>query len=893
MNADALIIGIDKYDRSDIPTLPGCVNDAVAAAKWLISIGVPSARIVVHVAPINGAQFPPDVVVQAADIDTILASFGKLAKAGQGDQLFIFMSGHGKSVPGAGPVFLCQNYLVNDITRANLKIDEYIEWFQSWKYKDQFLFYDACQDTTASIGQISSVQAQGPDAPPGSYKPAPGNALTACYACSAGERAWAGDGRGVLVRYSLEELDPTLWANLQADDPEQDAIQYDWTTGARTVDLGRLFTNIISVKISQAAASAQKFQTPFCKPHGRALIDGFSPIVELPPLPTAAVTVDVDPALAVGDVRSIRLQSQLIPRDCFMPTKGAPLRIPVTLQFPLQDLINAGCTVARESAWKAVNVPLQQRLGNPTADVIFQLRQPPPVAPKGTDGSDEINIVVGPGPGGGPMSAEIAKQLSPVGEIGGAKLPPNLTFRKDANGPSLTFNRIDDTSIRDAHEIAIDWLKILRRDSPGEGGRVIMSPFGQPKNAEPNVHFDFDKSSAALLGGFLKNDECVTLESFSDEMPSRKMSLQNLEDHPIELLAPGQYRITIDLPWGRWTRRLRVGVKADTVQLPQEIGLEPLRNRYRRDDVFGPELVRPDEPDHTDATVTPIAVRSKDQFELWVLPALATPVAVLETEGGIRAEPYSETSLREWDELLTVGRLNIADPAGLIKRLNGKIPDGTAEEFTLLAIAAAYAEYDRQNWSGLLAILDTIEESTLRFQDIGLLKLAAEIEQNRIVGNEREHAIYIGFGRLFEKPPVFRWGVALLTDLARQAGIERLPRWAVVIDPSSVITLIRWENLGLPTSWFAEPRNRRIRILGVHDERSTSPHYLEVGWLPNLDQRVEESEARRREVLDEIEANDAGDQTDALQKQKQMLEQLVEDEDAERVQTRDSDESTW
>ncbi|WLB72536.1 caspase family protein [Bradyrhizobium elkanii] len=283
MNADALIIGIDKYDRSDIPTLPGCVNDAVAAAKWLISIGVPSARIVVHVAPINGAQFPPDVVVQAADIDTILASFGKLAKAGQGDQLFIFMSGHGKSVPGAGPVFLCQNYLVNDITRANLKIDEYIEWFQSWKYKDQFLFYDACQDTTASIGQISSVQAQGPDAPPGSYKPAPGNALTACYACSAGERAWAGDGRGVLVRYSLEELDPTLWANLQADDPEQDAIQYDWTTGARTVDLGRLFTNIISVKISQAAASAQKFQTPFCKPHGRALIDGFSPIVELPP----------------------------------------------------------------------------------------------------------------------------------------------------------------------------------------------------------------------------------------------------------------------------------------------------------------------------------------------------------------------------------------------------------------------------------------------------------------------------------------------------------------------------------------------------------------------------------------------------------------------------------
>jgi hypothetical protein len=889
LNADAIIIGIDRYDRTDFPALPGCVNDAVSATNWLIMIGVPPARIIAHVAPLNAAQFPAGTIVLPANIDAILASFAKLSKTGKGDKLFIFMSGHGKSVPGAGPVFLCQDYLVNDITRANLKIDEYIEWFQSWRYRDQFLFYDACQDSTASLGQLSSVRAVGPDAQPGTYKPDPNNALTACYACSAGERPWAGDGRGVLIRYSLQELDPQLWADLQADDPEQDAIQYDWTTGARVVDLDRLFTNIISVKISQAANSSQKFQSPFCKRHGRALIDGFSPVVELSPLPTATVKVDVDPQLAVGDVRSIRLQSQMIPRDCFMPSKGAPLKIPVTLKFPLHDLINAGCRLAPESSWKAVNVPLQQKLGNAAVDIIFELRQPPPASPKSDDGSDEINIVVDPGPGGRPMAAEIAKQLSPVGEIGGAKLPPSVAFRKDANGPAITFNRIDDKSILDAHGIAIDWLKTLRRTSPGQGGHVILSPVGQPKDAQPNVHFDFGKSTAALLGGFLKNDECVTLESFSDDMPPRTMSLQDLEGHPIELLAPGQYRITIDLPWGRWTRRFRVSVKADLVSLPQEIGLEPLRNRFRRDDPSGPILIRAEEA--AELAAMPLAVQRRDGFEFWAVPSMAVPILIVRTESRIRAEPYSETSLREWDELLTVGRLNIEDPAGLVKRLGGKIPGGTASDFGLLAIAAAYAEYDRQNWSGLRAIMETIDELALRFHDVGLLKLAAEIADERLVASEREHAIMVRLADLFARSPIFRWGVTLLADLARQVDLP-LPGWVAGVDASSVATLIRWSHAGLPAEWFSDPRSRRILVLPQEEARSPSQVYLPIDWQPDQDSRLEERKAERLRVQHEIESYGSDDQTETLKRQKLLLEHLVEEEDSEKVQARDADPET-
>ena len=886
LNADAVIIGIDRYDRTDFPALPGCVNDAVSAANWLIAIGVPPARIITHVAPLKAAQFPAGIALLPANIDAILTSFAKLSKTGKGDKLFIFMSGHGKSVPGAGPVFLAQDYLVNDITRANLKIDEYIEWFQSWRYRDQFLFYDACQDPTASLGQLSSVRAMGPDAQPGTYKPDPNNALTACYACSPGERAWAGDGRGVLIRYSIEELDPQLWADLQADDPEQDAIQYDWTTGARVVDLDRLFTNIISVKIAQAANSGQKFQSPFCKRHGRALIDGFSPVVELPLLPTATVKVDVDPQLAVGDVRSIRLQSQVIPRDCFMPSKGAPLKIPVTLKFPLQDLINAGCRLAPESTWKAVNVPLQQRLAHAAVDIIFELRQPPPASPKGDDGSDEINIVVDPGPGGGPMSAEIAKQLSPVGEIGGSKLPPSVAFRKDANGPAITFNRIDDKSILDAHGIAIDWLKTLRRTNPGHGGHVILSPVGQPKDARPNVHFDFGKSTAALLGGFLKNDQCVTLESFSDDMPSRTMSLQDLEEHSIELLAPGQYRVTIDLPWGRWTRRFRVSVKASLISLPQEIGLEPLRNRYRRGDPFGPILIKAEEG--AELAAMPLAVQREDSFDFWVLPSMAVPIVIVHTDDGIRAEPYSETSLREWDELLTVGRLTIGDPAGMIKRLDGKIPGGTASDFGLLAIAAAYAEYERQNWSGLRAIMEIIDDHAIPFHDVGLLKLAAEIANEKLVASEREHAIMVKFADLFALSPIFRWGVTLLADLARQADLP-LPQWAAGVDASSVATLIRWRDVGLPADWFADPRSRRIRVLPQEEARSPALVYLPIDWQPDQDSRAERLKAERVKIQQEIESYGSIDQPEALQKQKLLLEHLIEEEDSEQVKTRDAD----
>jgi hypothetical protein len=790
LNADALIIGIDKYDCGDIQPLPGCVNDAVAAAKWLIAISVPPKRIIAHVSPLNPELFPADVVVLAADDKAVRASFAKLAKSGSGDKLFLFMSGHGKYVPGAGPIFLCQDYYVNGSTRENLKIEEYIPWLRSWRYRDQFLFYDACQDATASVGQLSSVQASGPDPLPGTFQPDSGVAFTACYACSPGETAWAGDGRGVLVRHSLDELDPKLWDDLHPDAPEQDAIQYDWTTGARVVDLDKLFTNIIAVKITEAANVGQKFQTPFCQSYGRALVDGFSPILELRSLPMTTVTVLIDPQLAVGDVQSIKLQSQIIPRACFMPSKGTPLKIPATLKFPLRDQLNAGCRLTPNSTWGPVNVPLIQMLAKPNEDIVLQFRSPPPDSPQKDFGLGEINIVLDGGIRS--LPPEIARQLRPDGGPGGSGFPPGITLRKEASGPAIGFDPKIAGSILSANQIGVDWLKATRRYNRDTGKRVILSPVGQPKSLRPNIHFDFGESSAAGIGGFLQNDECVTLESLSDEMPPRVMSLGDLEDHPLEWLEPGQCRISIDLPWGRWTSRVRVGKKVTTVRLPPTVGLEPLRNRYRRGDAPGPTLIRPAEG--ADEAGVPFTILRDGGRRFWALATSRVPVVVLASESGIRVEPFSETSLREWDELLTVGRLDIDNAVDLVKKLDGKVPDGTAEDFGMFALAAAYVEYNRQNWSGLRTIIEVMEHHEVHFPDLDLLKLAVDISDERFVGNERQHAITYG---LVERPlqlPILRWGVMLFADLVQQAELV-LPAWVNAFDSTSVVTLVNQSGL--------------------------------------------------------------------------------------------------
>lgn len=816
LNADALIIGIDKYHSTHIRPLPGCANDAITAANWLIAIGVPAERIIVHVSPLDQKAFAAGISVKPANDSAIRASFKKLSKGTGGDQLFVFMSGHGKHVTGAGPVFLCQDYYVNESTRENLAIREYIEWLRSWRYRDQFLFYDACQDDTASIGEISAVGASGPDAPAGTYSPDPTVAFTACYACSPGERAWAGDGRGVLVRYSLAALDPALWNAVDADSPEQDAIVYDWSTGKRVVDLSRLFTNTIAERIEDAANAGDRYQTPFCQPHGRALADGYSPILQLPPLPTTNVTVLVDPEIASSDVVSVRLQSQLLPRPFRMPFKGVPLKLPTTIKFPSQDQLNAGCRLTPGSSWRAVNVPLVEKLSKPDVDIVIELRQPPPASHPVDDGKGDINILVDGGSGS--LPPEILEQLARSTELARSLSPPGVTLGTEPGGPVIKFNPRIPGSALTANRIGVDWLKATRRFNRATGNLVILSPAGQPRDILPNIHFDFGEASAAEIAGYLQDDECVTLDSLADELPTRKLSLRDLEEHPLDWLEPGQCRISVDLPWGRWTTRVRTGDEIVSIRLPRHIGLEPLRNRYRRDDPSGPQLINPVWEDGTSSP--PFEMVLLQNAKLWALAAMPVPVLVQATEAGLRVEPFSETTLREWDELLTVGRLSVGDAAGLIKRLRGELPGGSSDDFVVFALAAAYAEYDKQNWAGLRTILEIIAERKFNAPDVVLLKTAMELADEALTGQERLNTLRNRLASQLLRPPMLRWGVRLLLDLIGQAELAP-PAWMTMADSASIVTLFNQNGLA---ALGYDPDELLIQIYHDTERRSREKH---------------------------------------------------------------------
>ena len=139
-----------------------------------------------------------------ADFDSIAASFDALSKDG-GDQLFVFLSGHGLYVPGAagGPIFLTRDYGAG-VRGAlkNMRMLGFIQWMVSWRFREQFLFYDACQNRSTSVGRVSLVKAVDPsmlDA----LSPTAAGGLVACFSASPGQKAWAGVGQGVLVRMCL------------------------------------------------------------------------------------------------------------------------------------------------------------------------------------------------------------------------------------------------------------------------------------------------------------------------------------------------------------------------------------------------------------------------------------------------------------------------------------------------------------------------------------------------------------------------------------------------------------------------------------------------------------------------------------------------------------------
>lgn len=791
LSAYALVIGVDAYERPEIPRLTGCAADAGSAANWLVRIGVPAANVFLHVSQADGAlplRTPCDV--QPADLDSITRSMQALKVRG-GDQLFVFMSGHGLYVPVDGPIFLPANY-ASPSTRANMKINEYIRWFLSWPYRDQYLFYDACQNPTAAIGQVSAVQATGPDPDPATYAPLDGSGLTACYAVSPGQEAWAGDGSGVLIGQVVGGLDPARWAKMAADAQEQDAVLYDWTTGQRRIDLKALFNGVLKPAIEmEVAAAGHVGQTPFCQLHGRALDEDRAPVLVLPQEPCSQISISIRPAEAVDAVDQVRLTIPTPSRTRYLKAPPSSFAAPITCLAPTGATLEARCRERADSAWRTVNSPLQEVLNRPIHALVFELDRPtapPPVDPS----LFNIRAVGANGERLDPFGGAYEK----TAEDGGVSMapPPGVEIKLNEHGPDIGFAPGAEAS---AARYADGWLQALRRAHAGSPFDIFLSrPGGPPLPGPANLRFEFsDGGGAEELAGYLADAPVVVIEPVGLEEQSRRLSPRQIAGHPSEYLEPGPYRIRLDLPWGSWSRRVTVEGDGPAVRcvLSTVGGTTPLRHRL----LAGDQGVGRIRGRSRRLLRFPYGGVGQEGFSAG---GYGVDLLVGRVGERVRVEPFSKAPLPEWDQLFSVGRLADVGEARTAELLASETPE---PERSLLALGLAYAALENGSTDVLASCLEAIAGPLAESIDARLLqhRLAFGDEHD----DEAESALLHAYDEE-RRLPVLRWAAPMIQVLAGRRR-RPAPGWLGELSSDSVWTVLTPDGLdlfqGLATTWDA------------------------------------------------------------------------------------------
>jgi S-(hydroxymethyl)glutathione synthase len=812
LKASALIIGIDKYDLTEIKQLSGCVADAFDATKWLLKLGAPAQSIFLHVSKsaASPAEDPP-VVVRSADLDSILQSIKALSN-GQGDKLFVFMSGHGLHVRADGPIFLTKDY-GSVSTRKNLKIDEYLEFFRSWSYRDQFLFYDACQNPTATIGQVSPVQAEGPDRARGTYDPSDLNAMTACYSASAGQRAWDGKGHGILVGHTLCELDLDKLKQLRPTDRRQNSVLYDWSSGARQLDLKLIFDDVIGPAVQQAASAAGNSQQPYCERHGRGAKEGKSPILDLDPEVATKVKLSIKPPAATNEVREIRLVVQTPMRSLFVPDLNKPLVNPFPCMAPTGGQLEASCDTKEGSLWTALNSPQRENLSGNDIEIELELA---PLRP--TLGPlDQLNVRMVPP--GGKLSGQYSKIAADNG-LSDVLLPKGVVFKHNEHGPDISFDPSIAGAAEAAGEVATDWMRAIRKHVQGQGVDVFISRKGEDVvDLRANLRFEFAKGQAERLAGFLKDRQVLSLIPLGRSKAVLKLSMAEIEKHPKERIAPGPYRLEVEFPWGRWSDTI-FAASSDaptSVDLPTQIGLEPLRNRWtfgKQDG--GPEISRfSGQPNRATFVILTDAGKPVGAVESGGIDLLATSV-----NGALRIEPFSRTTLPEWDLIFTAGRIDSLDNEALANLISVA---GGAElqeaERGLLLLAIGYAAQARKDWSTLDDALDRVTGVMAESADFRLLKLSLRQSKRPIVRASRRVRETLASYPL----PLLRWGGSLHESLAGAFKIEPAS-WVRKFDAGSTLAVLEAEQIEQIKA--ARSRDVEIRSLELSEAAPSSPAHV-------------------------------------------------------------------
>jgi len=621
----ALVVGIDEYDDQRLRRLQGAAADALAAVAWLRKLGVPDRQIRLHVAPAAATRPAVEAIGlphAEATKPAINRSISELRRVQGGTRLFVFLCGHGLYEPAGGRVFLTQESGVDDMY-VNLGLDAYCNLLLATGFRRQFLIMDGCLNYPYADNARTQIPAEGFPGVTG-FTPNPANGLIACYAAAQDQRAAELDGRGAFIGPLLQALDP--------DRPWPNAVDLDFETGVRSVDIEKLVRKFVSPLVEREVFERAKLrQSPRVESLGTAQGSQVLPVYQLPQVETSTVDVTIEPTQAVPSVQAILLSVRRRPFwGLSLPKPPAnAVEVPVVSRLPKGLPASVICEVDPTAAWDVVEAQLdfetdQDRtcrftfapLATPAPAPAEDQAAPPELpyagepapetsrAPEEAPRWESVDTVeeLGPAPSATPPGEVFGVHtVSPSGQVvpevdllypeiaqslgmerapawGEVEVASGVTMTRHETGPEF---RVQEGARAQAGQLVREWAKAVREAAPSQLG-VLTVVRGAKLEEPPNLRLVLPAGGAAALAGALADHRAVWVGR-PDQYERREHagwrgSLRQLESAPTLRVDPGPVQVEVSLPWGSWTRtELAPSIGELTVELPSSVGTPPLR----------------------------------------------------------------------------------------------------------------------------------------------------------------------------------------------------------------------------------------------------------------------------------------------------------------------------
>ena len=779
----AVVVGIDAYDHFN--HLTGAANDAVAAVEWLRRLGVPDDQIMLHAASTGD----PAKTVAGLGLNVggctepeIFRSFQRLMESKGGSKLFVFLSGHGLFEPCGKRVLLTQE--ASQSVLSNLGIDWYAELLRGLPFKRQFIVMDGCLNLPYSPAKRATFTAgEHTGVAPG---PPRAEVLQAvCWGASQGEKAYEVDGRGIFSANLLAALDP--------DHPHSLCVDIDDATGTVQLDLMRAVQKVAGPATNEQAGKMGWAQNPGIHIPSLGITPPVVPVAEFTPPAPVRLTVSIAPETALPDVTRMALWSEESDWRRVLPESWkTPIPPVYERRLPPNIGVTVRCTVRTDSQW---------------------IQPGPKDVQTVSDQEIEFDLQAGPG---GPGQTQTVRLVDRLGRAAPAITPKrrrrvekalddldgDVDFEVDRWGVSFA---IEDAPER-ARRTALDIAHLIDEDTDWRLETAIDVAGAASRPAEA-IEVRITRSRAQRLAGLLAGDPIV---SVGDQA---RTPLELAEDPWVQ--AEGPTTVTVELPWGTWTRRVVPAAAEPTlVELPRRVGVPPLRTtmlrnpgghpghpltvRTARTDLSGTLIVDAEgepvgatlesEPSPGSAWLGRVHAPSGRVAEpgRWRrflethglrLPLSETGSVALHLGRSPRAEPLSTTRGEDWDRLVAAGRLDQLSEKEAHYLAIGKWSD------LLFGLAGAYACFAKHENEFLEETLTNLHHLDPELPDLPLLEAALDQRLDR-------HRDEVGRQLRPGTVPLFRWGVPIGLLAARHYDQPALGHRLEAIEARLVSTSI-------------------------------------------------------------------------------------------------------